>query len=48
MILGMSPLLLVHVVLSLIGIVTGVVLVYGLILSKPHRGWTAAFLIRRS
>ena len=44
MILGMSPLLFVHVVLSLIGIATGVVVLYGLLNDKPHRGWTAAFL----
>jgi hypothetical protein len=44
MILGMSPLLFVHVVVSLIGIATGLVVVYGLIGGKPHGGWTAAFL----
>lgn len=45
MIFGMSPLLFGHVVVSLIGIVTGVVVVYSLIVGKPHGGWTAAFLI---
>jgi hypothetical protein len=45
MILGMSPLLFVHVVVSLIGIATGLVVVYGLISGKPHGGWTAAFLV---
>ena len=44
MILGMSPLLFVHVVLSLIGIAAGLVVLYGLIAGKPHRGWTAVFL----
>jgi hypothetical protein len=44
MILGMSPLLFVHVVVSLIGIATGLVVLYGLITDKPHGGWTAAFL----
>jgi hypothetical protein len=44
MILGMSPLLFVHVVVSLIGIATGLVVLYGLIAGRPHRGWTAAFL----
>jgi hypothetical protein len=45
MTLGMSPLLFVHVVVSLIGIATGLVVLYGLITGKPHGGWTAAFLI---
>ena len=48
MILGMSPLLFVHVVVSLIGIVTGIVVLYSLIVGKPHGGWTAAFSSRRS
>lgn len=43
MILGMSPLLFVHVVVSLVGIATGFVVLCGL-LTKPHGGWTAAFL----
>jgi hypothetical protein len=45
MILGMSPLLFTHVALSLIGIATGFVVLYGLISDKPHGGWTAAFLV---
>lgn len=45
MILGMSPLLFVHVVVSLIGIATGLVVLYGLVTGRPHAGWTAAFLI---
>ncbi len=44
MILGMSPLLFVHVVLSLIGIAAGLVVLYGLLTGKPHGGWTAVFL----
>jgi hypothetical protein len=44
MILGMSPLLFVHVVVSLIGIATGIIVVYGLVAGRPHGGWTAAFL----
>jgi hypothetical protein len=34
----------VHVVLSLIGIVSGLVVLYGLLTSDPFRGWTALFL----
>jgi hypothetical protein len=45
MILGMSPLLFVHVAVSLIGIATGFVVLYGLITGRPRGGWTAAFLI---
>jgi hypothetical protein len=45
MILGMSPLLFVHVVISLIGIATGLVVLYGLITGKPDGTWTAVFLI---
>jgi hypothetical protein len=44
MILGMSPLLFVHVVISLIGIATGLVVFYGLLTGKPQGGWTAVFL----
>jgi hypothetical protein len=45
MILGMSPLLFVHVVVSLIGIATGCIVLYGLLVGRPHGGWTAAFLV---
>jgi hypothetical protein len=45
MILGMSPLLFVHVVISLIGIATGLVVLYGLVTGKPDGTWTAVFLI---
>jgi hypothetical protein len=34
----------VHVVLSLIGIVSGLVVFYGLLTSNPFGGWTAVFL----
>ena len=44
MILGMSPLLFVHVVLSLIGIAAGLVVLYGLLTGKSHGGWIAGFL----
>jgi hypothetical protein len=44
MILGMSPLLFVHVAISLIGIATGAVVVYSLLTGRPHGSWTAAFL----
>ena len=45
MILGMSPLLFVHVAISLIGIATGLVVFYGLLVGKPQGGWTAVFLV---
>ena len=44
MILGMSPLLFVHVALSLVGIATGLVFFYGLLTGKSHGGLTAVFL----
>lgn len=45
MILGMTPLTVFHVVLSLIGIGSGLVVLYGLVTSKQLRGWTAVFLL---
>jgi hypothetical protein len=36
--------LLVHVVLSLVGLVSGIVVVYGLLTSQRFGGWTALFL----
>jgi hypothetical protein len=36
---------LVHVVISLIGIGSGLVVVFGLLASKPLGGWTALFLV---
>jgi hypothetical protein len=46
MILGMSTeaFTLLHVIISLIGISTGVVVVYGLLNNRALRGWTAWFL----
>jgi hypothetical protein len=45
MILGMSPLLFTHVVLSLIGIVAGFVVVAGFLRSEQRGGWAAIFLV---
>jgi hypothetical protein len=47
MILGMSiaTFTLVHVVLSLVGIFTGLVVVFGMLGSKKLDGWTALFLV---
>jgi hypothetical protein len=41
----MTPLTLVHVILSLIGILTGFVAVFGMIAGKRLDGWTAIFLV---
>ena len=43
--LGMTPFTLVHVILSLIGIFTGFVAVFGMISGKRLDGWTAIFLL---
>jgi hypothetical protein len=45
MILGMSTFLFVHVLLSLIGIFTGFVVLYGLLTAQRLDGWTLWFLI---
>jgi hypothetical protein len=45
MILGMTTFTFVHVVLSLIGIFSGFVVVFGLFASKRHDGWTSIFLV---
>jgi hypothetical protein len=45
MILGMSTFTFVHVVLSLIGIFSGFVVVYGLFTADRLNGWTALFLM---
>lgn len=45
MILGMSAILFVHVLLSLIGIVTGLVVLYGLLIADRMDGLTLAFLL---
>ncbi len=45
MILGMTTLTFVHVVLSLIGILSGFVVVFGLLAAKRLDAWTALFLV---
>jgi len=45
MILGMTALTFVHVVLSLIGIFTGLVVTFGLLSGKRLDGWTGVFLL---
>jgi hypothetical protein len=45
MILGMTTFTFVHVVLSLIGIFSGFVVVFGLLAGKRLDGWTAPFLV---
>jgi hypothetical protein len=44
MILGMTTLTFVHVVISLIGIASGFVVVFGLLTARRMDGWTATFL----
>jgi hypothetical protein len=44
MIFGMTTLTFVHVVLSLIGIFSGFVVVFGLLAANRHDGWTMLFL----
>ena len=45
MFFGMTPLTFVHVVISLVGIGSGFVVVYGLIAAKRFDFWTALFLL---
>src|SRR5882724_9277679 len=45
MILGMTTFTFVHVVLSLIGILSGFVVLFGLLTGKRLDGWTAIFLL---
>ncbi len=45
MILGMTTLTFVHVVLSLIGIFSGFIVMFGLFAGKRLDGWTAIFLV---
>lgn len=45
MILGMTPFTLFHVALSLVGIVSGLVVLFGLLAGKRLDGWTALFLV---
>src|ERR1700680_4377486 len=44
MIFGMTILTFVHVLLSLVGILAGFVVMFGLFTSKPLKGWTAVFI----
>jgi len=44
-VMGMSPLLIVHVALSLIGIVTGLVVLFGMLRSDRMDGMTNVFLL---
>lgn len=44
MILGMPPFTLFHVLLSLVGIVAGFVVIFGMFRSEHLNGWTASFL----
>jgi hypothetical protein len=44
MTLGLTTLTVVHVAISLVGIVSGLVVVFGLLGSKRLEGWTALFL----
>src|SRR5208282_3734917 len=45
MILGMTPFTFFHVLLSLIGIFSGFIAVFGMIAGKRLDGWTALFLV---
>jgi hypothetical protein len=45
MIFGMTAFTFFHVVLSLVGIAAGLVVVRGLLSSKPMNGWAATFLV---
>lgn len=45
MILGMTPFTFVHVLLSLVGIVTGFVVLYGFVAGWRKEGWTEVFLL---
>jgi hypothetical protein len=45
MIFGMTTFTYIHVLLSLIGILTGLVVLYGLVGSRRMNGWTLAFLV---
>jgi hypothetical protein len=45
MIFGMTTLTFVHVVLSLVGIGSGLVVLFGLLAGRRLEGWTALFLV---
>jgi hypothetical protein len=44
MILGMTPFTLFHVIISLVGIATGLVVMIGMLTQKPLGAWVAVFL----
>ena len=45
MILGLQPFTFAHVLISLVGIVSGFVVLFGLLTAKRLEGWTALFLV---
>ncbi|MEA2824426.1 MAG: hypothetical protein QOF03_908 [Alphaproteobacteria bacterium] len=45
MILGLQPFTFVHVLISLVGIVSGLVVLFGLLTAKRLEGWTSIFLV---
>jgi hypothetical protein len=45
MILGMTTFVFIHVLISLIGIGSGLIIAWGLLISKRMAGWTALFLL---
>jgi hypothetical protein len=45
MVLSMTPFTLFHVIISLIGIFSGLVVAFGLLTSNRLNGWTAVFLV---
>jgi hypothetical protein len=45
MLSGMSPFTIFHVLLSLAGILSGLVVLYGLLTAKRLEGWTVVFLV---
>ncbi len=45
MILGLTPFTFLHVVISLVAILSGLVVAYGLLTSKRSDGWTLFFLV---
>ena len=45
MVTGMSTYTLVHVAISLVGIISGLVVAYGLLTSKRYDGWTLLFFV---
>src|SRR5258706_1744301 len=45
MILGLQPFTFAHVLISLVGILSGFVVLFGLLTAKRLEGWTAIFLV---